>query len=77
MSYESTMSLRQVSEPCPGCGSMYRRGDHCNSCRAFAPAPPNVGILPDGNDPAFTLAGHAPRGQGWDPVQHKVIRRNI
>jgi methionyl-tRNA synthetase len=30
--------VRQVENPCPKCGSFYRRGDECNICGTFSPA---------------------------------------
>lgn len=29
--------LRQAPQPCPTCGSFYRRGDDCNICGFYAP----------------------------------------
>jgi methionyl-tRNA synthetase len=29
--------IRQVNNPCPKCGSFYRRGDECNICKTHAP----------------------------------------
>lgn len=71
-------NVRQTFDhPCPECGSRYRDGDFCANpeCRALAPAPVDIGSLPDGNDRNFCMAGHSPRGQDWDKVQHKVVYR--
>lgn len=68
--------MRQVAEPCPYCGSYYRNGDRCNKCHRFvAEIATDAGILNDGNDPIFSMAGHAPRGADWDKKSHRVIRR--
>jgi methionyl-tRNA synthetase len=32
--------IRQVTEPCPACGSYYRRGEQCNICDTHAPVAP-------------------------------------
>ena len=63
--------LRQSEYPCSKCGSMYRNGDTCNICGSYEPVNESFYM-----QKGFSRAGKPPRGEGWDPVEHKVIRRH-
>lgn len=58
--------IRQTSsmEPCPGCGSVYRRGDLCNMCGTYCP---------ERHVPSQStwMAHKAHRGKVWDSKAHK------
>jgi len=57
----------QVYNPCPSCGSMYRKGDRCNMCDALAPEP-----IED-NNRHFNREGHQSQGKIWDAKLHRYI----
>ncbi len=61
--------VRQVNEPCPKCGSSYRRGDFCNmpECKAYAPETVSE------KDEGFSRLGKPIRGRIWDSKLHKYI----
>jgi hypothetical protein len=66
-------SLRQTSNnPCPKCGSFYRRGDKCNICGTFAPVPYDT----EHSGPLFSREGHQSKGAGWNKALHKVVRQH-
>jgi methionyl-tRNA synthetase len=58
--------LRQVSNPCPKCGSHYRRGDLCNACFTYAP------VAAERSKTFYeSYADKDPKGRIWDSKQHK------
>lgn len=66
MAENTVTDIRQVSEPCPKCGSYYRRGDVCNICGAVAPVPVELDI-------SFSREGKACRGRVWDKKLHRYV----
>ena len=68
MAGETTVtSIRQVSEPCPKCGSYYRRGDVCNICGEVAP-------VKELSDRTYSLEGRQCRGRVWDKKLHRYLK---
>ena len=68
---ENRTPTRQVSEPCPRCGSYYRIGDYCNvkDCGQFAPVAPE-------HTAEFSRAGREAKGRVWDPKKRKYVLPN-
>lgn len=57
----------QSSQPCPECGSMYRRADHhCSRCGIYAPDPPD-------KLPKHDRTGFPPAGRIWSKRLGKYV----
>lgn len=65
--HDDRQPIRQVDEPCPSCGSFYRRGDCCSRCETYAPAAPISA--------AAFKEGKAPRGRTWLKKEHRYLRQ--
>jgi methionyl-tRNA synthetase len=64
---DERLPIRQVEEPCPSCGSFYRRGDCCNACGMLAPVAQAVAQP--------FAAGKETRGKTWLKAQHRYLRQ--
>ncbi len=56
--------IRQVSEPCPTCGSWYRNGDICNICGGQAPVK---------EESADLFVSHSSQGRQWSKKEHRYL----
>jgi ribosomal protein L32 len=63
------MTLKQTSQPCPNCGSFFRRDDVCNACGELAPV---IEI----ENKAYSLAGRAPIGKVWNSKLHRYTKKS-